>query len=136
MSESENKEQDVNVAVVGDKCDNAKSDNIPSETSSVASESSGVIRKPSGLKQPSVGSVKSGLPTKIGRLCSGQQKPAVPSVPPKCKSVFLYFYCFVCLLFNPLLFGTFLFKCKTGCRGLIVQGLKVQQKELVNKNTE
>lgn len=69
-----------------DKIDKLKGsiDNIntPSETSSVVSESSGVIKKPSGLKPPSASS-KIAVASKIGRLCTGQQKKAaLPATPP------------------------------------------------------
>lgn len=94
MSEMPDKQQQQDAAsgIIGmdivksssDKDDNNKLkesiiDNIiPSDTSSVVSESSGVIKKPSGLKQPSASS-KIAVPSKIGRLCTGQQKkPGLP----------------------------------------------------------
>lgn len=66
-----------------------QSDDIPSETSSVVSVASSGIRKPSGLKLPTAGTIKSAIPSKIGRICSNQQPkaavPVTPVTPPKCK---------------------------------------------------
>lgn len=59
---------------------------VGSDASSVKSVSSGTVKK-SGLK----------VPTKIGRPCAGQTKPAIPATPVKGKPnlKFFNFFCFL-----------------------------------------